>query len=92
LVFGRLWEKQGLPELLEILASERKFEFSAERTAFAMALQRLCAPGSDLSGSAWVKTIEAPGFGDLALPHLYRTAAFLAEVREDLSGISVMMV
>jgi Transposase DDE domain len=86
LVFGRLWEKQGLPELLEILSRERKFEFSVERTAFAMALQRLCAPGSDLSGSAWVKTIEAPGFENLALQHFYRTAAFLAEVREDLES------
>jgi hypothetical protein len=86
LVFGRLWEKQGLPELLETLSWERKFEFSLERTAFAMALQRLCAPGSDLAGSAWVKTIEAPGFGDLALQHFYRTAAFLAEVREDLES------
>jgi hypothetical protein len=51
-----------------------------------MALQRLCAPGPDLSGSARVKTIEAPGFEDLALQHFYRTAAFLAEVREDLES------
>ena len=86
LVLGRLWEKQGLPELLEILSSERKFAFSVERTAFAMALQRLSAPGSDLSGSAWVKTIDAPGFENLALQHFYRTVAFLAEVREDLES------
>ena len=51
-----------------------------------MALQRLCAPGSDLAGSAWVKTVEAPGFEDLALQHFYRTAAFLAGVREDLES------
>jgi hypothetical protein len=78
LVFGRLWEKQGLPELLETLSIERKFAFSVERTAFAMDLHRLGAPGADLSGSSWVKTVAAPGFGDLALQHFYRTAAFPA--------------
>ena len=86
LVFGRLWERQGLPDLLRKLAQDRKFEFDLERTAFAMALQRLCAPGSDLAGSEWVKTVEAPGFEDLALQHFYRTAAFLAEVRQDLES------
>jgi hypothetical protein len=39
LVFGRLWD--------------RKFEFEVERATFAMALQRLCVPGSELAGSGW---------------------------------------
>jgi hypothetical protein len=56
LVFSRLWEKQGVPEILARLAEDRRFAFDVERVAFAMALQRLCAPGSDLQGSAWVKT------------------------------------
>jgi hypothetical protein len=86
LVFGRLWERQGLPELLRKLAQNRKFEFDVERATFAMALQRLCAPGSDLAGSEWVKTVEAPGFAGLALQHFYRTAAFLAGVRQDLES------
>jgi hypothetical protein len=84
LVFGRLWERQGLPDLLRQLAQGRKFEFDLERAAFAMALQRLGAPGSDLAGSEWIKTVEAPGFEGLALQHFYRTAAFLAGVRQDL--------
>jgi len=84
LVFGRLWNRQGVPDLLGQLAQDRKFEFDLERAAFAMALQRLCAPGSDLAGSEWVKTVAAPGFEDLALQHFYRTAAFLAQVRQDL--------
>ena len=84
LVFGRLWDRQGLPDLLRQLAQDRKFEFDLERAAFAMALQRLCAPGSDLAGSEWVKTVAAPGFEGLALQHFYRTAAFLAGVRQDL--------
>lgn len=84
LVFGRLWERQGLPEVLKGLAQGRKFEFDPERAAFALALQRLCAPGSDLQGSGWVQTVEAPGLEGLALQHFYRTTAFLASVRQDL--------
>ena len=84
LVFGRLWGRQGLPDLLGQLAQDRKFGFDLERAAFAMALQRLCAPGSDLAGSEWVRTVAAPGFEVLALQHFYRTAAFLAGVRQDL--------
>lgn len=84
LVFGRLWDQQGLPDLLRALSQERRVEFSVERVAFALALQRLCAPGSDLAGAAWVKTVEAPGFQGLARKHFYRTVAFLAAVREDL--------
>jgi hypothetical protein len=86
LVFGRLWERQGLPDLLRSLARDRKFEFDLERAAFALALQRLCAPGSDLAGSEWLKTVEAPGCEDLALQHFYRTTAFLARVRQDLES------
>lgn len=84
LVFGKLWNKQGVPEVLRSLSEGRKFSFDVERVAFAMALQRLCAPGSDLQGSGWVKTIEAPGFDRLELQHFYRTCGFLAEVREQL--------
>jgi hypothetical protein len=86
LVLGRLWDRQGLPDLLRKLAQDRKFEFDLERATFALALQRLCAPGSDLAGSDWVKTVEAPGFEGLARQHFYRTAAFLAGVRQDLES------
>lgn len=86
LVFGRLWERQGLPEVLKKLAQGRKFEFDVERGCFALALQRLCAPGSDLQGSGWLQTVEAPGLEGLALQHFYRTTAFLAQVRQDLEG------
>jgi hypothetical protein len=84
LVFGRLWEEQRIPEILRKLSHDRKFEFDVERAAFAMALQRLCAPGSDLQGSSWLSTVEAPGFDSLALQHLYRAAAFLSEMRDEL--------
>jgi hypothetical protein len=84
LVFERLWRQQGLPELLRKLGRGRRFGFDVERVALALALQRLCAPGSDLQGSAWLQTVEAPGFEGIELQHLYRTVGFLEEVRHDL--------
>src|SRR5918996_3940287 len=84
LVFGRLWQQQGLPEILDRLAAGRRFGFEVERVAFALALQRLCAPGSDLQGAAWAETVEAPGFDDLALHHFDRTLPWLAAVRHEL--------
>lgn len=82
LIFGRLWDEQGLPEILRRLAEGRKFGFDVERVAFAMTLQRLCAPDSDLQASGWLETVE--GRPEIALQYLYRTNGFLAEVREDL--------
>src|ERR1700689_1454108 len=84
LVFERLWQRQGVPELLARWIGKRDFEFDVERVAFALALQRLCAPGSDLQGSAWVRTVECEGFDRIALQHMYRTVGFLASVREDI--------
>lgn len=84
LVFGRLWETQGLPALLGDLASGRRFRFDVERAVFALALQRLCAPGSDLQGSQWIDTVQAPGFDDLALQHFYRANTLLHDVRGEL--------
>lgn len=84
LVFGRLWQAQGLPEVLGALSRGRKFQFDIERACFALALQRLCSPGSDLAGSRWIETVQAEGFDRLALQHLYRTTSFLFDVRQDL--------
>lgn len=39
-----------MPGILRGLAGNRKFQFDVERVVFAMALQRLCCPGSDLRG------------------------------------------
>lgn len=84
LVFERLWERQGLPEEIRRLAEARRFRFDIERVAFAMALQRLCCPGSDLQGSSWVRTVEAEGFDRLELQHFYRTCGWLFDVRQKL--------
>src|SRR5262249_22778283 len=84
LVFSRLWEQQGLPEILNRLAQGRKFELDVERVAFALALQRLCSPGSDLQGSQWIDTVECDGFDSITLKHMYRTVGFLADHRDEL--------
>lgn len=84
MVFGRLWEHQRLPEVVSALAGARKFGFDVERAAFALVLQRLCEPGSDLQGSQWLQSLECKGLEELALQHLYRATAFLYAVRSDL--------
>jgi hypothetical protein len=84
LVFGRLWEQQGLPAIVETLATGRRYRFDVERAVFALALQRLCAPGSDLQGAGWVRRVEGAGLAALELQHLYRANAFLHDVREEL--------
>jgi len=66
------------------LTRERRFGFDVERVSFTLALQRLCAPGSDLQGAAWLRTVEGTGLRDIELQHLYRTVGFLSEVREQL--------
>jgi hypothetical protein len=84
LVFDRLWHEQGLPQLIGKLARDRRFGFDVERACFALALQRLCAPGSDLQGAAWLRTIEGNGLDGIELQHLYRTVGFLAQCRDEL--------
>jgi hypothetical protein len=54
LVFGHLWKRQGIPEILQGLVQGRRLEFDLERMSFALSLQRLMEPGSDLQGSQWV--------------------------------------
>lgn len=84
LVFERLWREQGLPEILAGLAEGRKFRFDPERVAFALALQRLMEPGSDLQGSDWLKTVQGDGFSDIQLHQMYRTVGWLWDIREEL--------
>jgi arginine repressor len=84
LVFGRLWERQGIPGILEDLAGGRRLEFDLERVGFALSLQRLVEPGSDLQGSRWVRTVEAPGLEKIELQHLYRGVGVLSDLRESL--------
>jgi Transposase DDE domain len=84
LVFSRLWVGQRLPEVIAKLGEGRRFGFDLQRAGFALALQRLCEPGSDLQGSHWVQTVDCEGFEGLDLQHLYRANGFLHEVRHEL--------
>jgi hypothetical protein len=84
LVFNRLWEQQRTPEVISALSEDRRFRFEIERACFALSLQRLCEPGSDLQGSQWVHTVECPGFDQLELQHFYRCTGFLHDIRYDL--------
>jgi len=84
LIFGRLWERQGTPGILEGLVEGRRLEFDLERVSFALSLQRLTEPGSDLQGSRWVRTVEAPGFEEIELQHLYRGVGVLSDLRGSL--------
>jgi len=84
LVFGRLWQRQGIAGILVGLVEGRRLEFDLERVSFALSLQRLMEPGSDLQGSRWVGTVEAPGFEQIELQHLYRGVGVLLDIRESL--------
>jgi DNA-binding transcriptional ArsR family regulator len=84
LVFGKLWERQGLPQVMSRLAQSRSFGFDVERAAFALALQRLVRPGSDLQGSLWLREVEAEGFERIELRHLYRCVGFLNKAHHEL--------
>lgn len=84
LVFCRLWVAQRLPEVIGKLGEGRRFGFDLERASFALVLQRLCDPGSDLQGSHWMQGVECEGFEGLDLQHLYRANGFLHDVRHEL--------
>lgn len=58
-----------MPEIIRLLARDRKYTFDVERVCFALALRRLCAPGSDLQGSSWLRTVECESFADIELRH-----------------------
>ena len=84
LVFRRLWERLRIPQLLEECLKGRRIEFDVDAAAFALALQRLMDPGSDLSGSNWVKSAMYQPFEGLDLQHFYRVLDVLWEHRETL--------
>lgn len=82
LVFGRLWEQLGLPEVLSQALAERKFGFAVERAVFLTVLHRLMAPAagtSDRAAEKWRSGQVIPGVEGLDLQHLYRAMAWLGE-------------
>ena len=81
LVFGRLWEQLGLPEVLDELLVDRKFGFAVERAIFLTVLHRLMGSGgrSDRAAEKWREDHLIPGVEELELQHLYRAMAWLGE-------------
>jgi len=83
LVFERLWEQLGVPQVLRRLLAERHFGFNVERAIFLTVLHRLFAPGSDRAAEVWRERYAMPGTEELQLHHLYRAMAWLGEPLPD---------
>ncbi len=79
LVFGRLWEDLGIPQVLERLLRGRKFEFPMERAIFMTVLHRLMVSGSDRAAERWCRRYAIDGLENVSLHHLYRTMGWLGE-------------
>jgi transposase len=79
LLFGRLWARLGIPDVLGELLRGRGFEFPVERAVFVSVLHRLLAPGSDRACEKWMADYAIPGAADLQLHHFYRAMAWLGE-------------
>ena len=79
LLFGRLWQRLGIGEVLETLLDGRGFEFAVERAVFVSVLHRLFVSGSDRACEKWMADYRITGIEDLQLHHLYRAMAWLGE-------------
>jgi transposase len=79
LLFGRLWERLGIPEVLTDLLAGRGFEFPVERVVFVSVLHRLFVSGSDRACEMWMADYAIPGAAELQLHHFYRAMAWLGE-------------
>ncbi len=83
LLFGRLWERLGIGEVLNELLEGRQFGFAVERAVFVATLHRLFVSGSDRSCLDWMKSYAIDGVDGLALHHFYRAMAWLGEELEE---------
>jgi hypothetical protein len=79
LLFGRLWQRLGVREVLEELLAERQFGFAVERAVFVATLHRLFVSGSDRNCADWMESYLIEGSEGLALHHFYRAMAWLGE-------------
>ena len=79
LLFGRLWERMGIGEILRDLLAGRGFGFDVERAVFVATLHRLFVSGSDRDCVNWMADYRIEGAEGLALHHFYRAMAWLGE-------------
>jgi Transposase DDE domain len=83
LLFGRLWERLGVGDVLQDLLAGRQFGFAVERAVFVATLHRLFVSGSDRACTEWMASYLIDGAEDLSLHHFYRAMAWLGEEVEE---------
>jgi hypothetical protein len=83
LLFGRIWERLGIPDVLGELLGHRAFEFTVERAVFVSTLHRLFVSGSDRDCASWMADYDIPGVQGLKLHHFYRAMVWLGEEVEE---------
>jgi hypothetical protein len=83
MLFGKIWERLGVAEVLGGLLKDRAFEFAVERAVFVATLHRLFVSGSDRDCASWMTDYDIPGAEGLDLHHFYRAMAWLGEEMED---------
>jgi hypothetical protein len=83
LLFGRIWERLGIADVLGELLKHRAFEFAVERAVFVGTLHRLFVSGSDRDCSSWMEDYDILGVDGLDLHHFYRAMAWLGEEMEE---------
>src|ERR1700719_1297523 len=87
LLFGRIWERLGIADVVGALLKHRAFEFAVERAVFVGTLHRLFVSGSDRDCSSWMADYEIAGVEGLDLHHFYRAMAWLGgELGEKAAG------
>src|SRR5512132_731313 len=79
LLFGRLWERLGIADVLADLLRGRGFDFAVERAVFVAVLHRLFVSGSDWACEKGMADYAIPGADGLQLHHFYRAMAWLGE-------------
>lgn len=84
LVFRRLWERLGLPEIIERIQKRKKVEFNLEQALFYTVLHRLTERGSDLRASRWIERVYDPSQADLQYHHLIRAMGHMSELKEEI--------
>ena len=85
LLFGKIWERLGIGDVLGDLLQDLAFEFAVERAVFVATLHRIFVSGSDRDCSSWMEDYDIPGTQGLDLHHFYRAMAWLGEEMEKKS-------
>ena len=79
LVFEKLWQELGIPNILQRLLEGRRFTFPVERVIFITVLHRLFTSGSDRAAEQWCRKYALGDLGALELHHFYRAMGWLGE-------------